>query len=73
MTTSNSLTDLHRAVGRIEGKIDTFIKQLESHDVRTTDLEVRTRKVEGRQHWYSGVGAAIGMLLGAAGMKGVHG
>lgn len=60
-------TELHRAVGRIEGKLDTFIAQMAAQDDRTTDLEVRTRKVESRQHWYSGVGAGIGILLGAAG------
>lgn len=62
------LTDLHRSVGRIEGKLDTFISQMATHDVRTTDLEVRTRKVENRQHWYSGVAAAIGLVAGALGM-----
>lgn len=56
--------DLHRAVGRIEGKLDTFIAQMKAHDDRTTDLEVRTRKVENRQHWYSGVGAAAGAIFG---------
>lgn len=57
-------TELHRSMGRIEGKLDTFIAQMKTQDDRTTDLEVRTRKVENRQHWYSGVGAAAGMLLG---------
>lgn len=56
-------TELHRAVGRIEGKLDTFIQQMASQDDRTTDLEVRTRKVEGRMHWYSGAAAAIGTLF----------
>jgi hypothetical protein len=34
------------------------------HDDRTTDIEVRARRVENRQHWYSGAGA----LLGAVGV-----
>lgn len=55
--------DLHRAVGRIEGKLDTFITQMKAQDDRTTDLEVRTRKVEGRQHWYSGAAAVVGGLI----------
>jgi hypothetical protein len=33
-------------LGRIEGKLDAFIKQMEAHDNRTTDIEARTRKVE---------------------------
>lgn len=61
-------TELHRAVGRIEGKLDTFITQMASHDTRTTDLEVRTRKVESRQHWYAGAGWMLGMIAGALGM-----
>jgi hypothetical protein len=41
---------------------------METHDMRTTDIEVRTRKVENRQHWYSGAGAILGALLGAVGV-----
>ena len=59
-----SIVDLTGHVGAIGGKIDTFIAQMAAHDVRTTDLEVRTRKVENRQHWYAGATAAIGMLFG---------
>jgi hypothetical protein len=63
------LAELHRSVGRIEGKIDAFIKQMAVADQRTTDLEVRTRKVENRQHWYSGVGTMVGLV---AGLFGAH-
>jgi hypothetical protein len=59
---------MDRAVGRIEGKIDAFIEQMKVHDNRTTDLDVRTRKVEQRQYWLSGVGAALGAIAGALGM-----
>jgi len=62
-----SLPELHRAIGRVEGKLDTFIEQMKAQDNRTIELEVRTRKVENRQHWYSGLGAAIGLLLGSFG------
>lgn len=59
----SEISDLRQTVGRIEGKLDTFITQMGAHDVRTTDLEVRTRKMEGRQHWYSGAAAAVGMFF----------
>jgi hypothetical protein len=62
-------TDLHRAVGRIEGKLDTFIEQMKAQDNRATELEVRTRKVENRQHWYSGAGAIVGVLIGVFGSR----
>jgi hypothetical protein len=65
---TNEMADLHRTVGRMEGKLDTFLAQMKAQDDRTTDLEVRTRKVENRQHWYSGFGALAGLLLGAVGM-----
>lgn len=58
-----SLEKLHQDLGRVEGKIDTFIAQMKAQDDRTTDLEVRTRKVENRQHWYSGAGFALGAII----------
>lgn len=56
--------DLHLMLGRIEGKVDTFIAQMKVQDERSGGLEGRVRKVEARQHWYSGAGAAVGMLFG---------
>lgn len=56
-------SELHRTVGRIEGKLDTFIAQMKAHDDRTTDLEVRTRKLEARQHWYAGAAATVGAFI----------
>jgi hypothetical protein len=66
----STLQKLDRDLGRVEGKLDAFIAQMALHDSRTTELEVRTRKVENRQHWYSGLGAAIGVLLGSFGVHG---
>jgi hypothetical protein len=57
------LADLHSVAGRTEGKIDTFIAQLATQDERATKLEVRVRKVEGRQHWLAGAAAAGAVLL----------
>jgi hypothetical protein len=62
-------SDLQRSVGRIEGKLDAFIKQMKDQDDRATDLEARMRGVENRQHWYSGVAAALGLLIGGAGTR----
>ena len=63
-----ALSDLNRSIGRVEGQLGTFISQLKVQDERTTGLEVRTRRVENRQHWYSGAAAAIGATLGALGV-----
>jgi hypothetical protein len=68
MTMRAHVADILSRLGRIEGKLDAFVKQMEAHDNRTMDIEVRTRKVENRQHWYSGAGAILGAVLGALGM-----
>lgn len=46
-------------VGRIDGKVDMLIEQGRIQDDRAIALETRVRTVEGRQHWYAGVAAAI--------------
>ncbi len=61
-----------RALGRIDGKIDTIIEQMKRQDDRVTDLEVRTRKVENQQYWFSGAGGALGVIFGAVGVKFFH-
>jgi hypothetical protein len=68
MTVPSHIADILSRLGRIEGKVDAFIKQMETHDVRTSISVVRTRKVENRQHWYSGAGAILGAALGAVGV-----
>lgn len=60
----NHIVALSSTVGRIEGKIDTFINQMKTQDDRSTDQETRLRKVESRQHWYSAFGGGIGLLIG---------
>jgi hypothetical protein len=60
MTVPAHIADILSRLGRIEGKVDAFIKQMETHDERTTDIEVRTRKVENRQHWSAGLGRSWG-------------
>jgi hypothetical protein len=56
--------EVQRSMGRIEGKLDAVLDQLKAHTDLHGRLEGRVRKVEGRQHWYSGAGAAIGLVLG---------
>lgn len=62
------LTEIHRAVGRIEGKVDTFIEQMKVQDDRGAKIETRVRALERWQHFYSGAGAVLGALLGAFGV-----
>lgn len=50
-------------LGEIKGQLSQVITQLGVMDTRITtmfaDMESRVRTVEGRQHWYAGVAAAI--------------
>jgi len=58
--------------GRTDGKLDVFIQQLKVQDDRTTALEVRMNKAENRLHWWGGLGAAFGALLGFGASKLQH-
>lgn len=78
MTGKITVNDLHVMLVRLEGKVDasadrtdTFIKQMAEQDRRSTDLEVRTRKVENRQHWWAGAAAVIGAMIGRL-LPGAH-
>jgi hypothetical protein len=62
------ISEMQRAVGRIEGKMDAFIEQMRIHDERSAKLETRVRAIERWQHFYSGAGAILGALLGAFGV-----
>jgi hypothetical protein len=61
-------------MGRVEGKLDTFIAQLATQDDRTAALDTslqlaekalgeRMGKVENRQHWYAGAATVVGALF----------
>jgi hypothetical protein len=68
MTVPSHIADILTRLGRIEGKIDSYNTAVATQKKDHDDLEVRTRKVENRQHWYSGAGAVLGAILGAVGV-----
>lgn len=49
--------EIQRSLGRVEGKLDSVIEKLDPIDRRLS-------KVEAKQHWFAGAGAAIGALIG---------
>jgi diaminopimelate decarboxylase len=55
----DKLEDVRFKLGQIDGKVDLLLEQGRIQDDRAVDLEARVRKVEGRQHWYAGVAAAM--------------
>lgn len=74
--TQRSLNDLHnttgeirQSLGRVEGQLGTFIKQMEVQDERHITLEDRMRKVEGRQHFVSGAYGLAALFLNFIGIK----
>jgi hypothetical protein len=58
---------LHRAVGRIEGKLETIIELLKDRNSRDdadkANVDRRVAAVEKRQAWYSGPAAAVGAVV----------
>jgi hypothetical protein len=68
-----TVADLRVDLARIEGKVDTFVSQMEVQDNRTTqlagtvaqnakDTDKRLGKVENRQYYMGGFGAAVGAI-----------
>jgi hypothetical protein len=59
--------ELHRAVGRIEGKLDTVIESLAARNARDdahdASVNKRLTAVEKKQAWYSGAAAAVGAIV----------
>jgi len=58
-------------LGEISGKVDLLLAQGKIQDDRATALEARVRGVEGRQHWYAGVAAALSAFTTWAVNKGL--
>jgi hypothetical protein len=54
--------ELHRAVGRMEGKIDGIVEMLTARNVRDESVDKRVSVVERNQAWYSGAAAAVGAI-----------
>jgi hypothetical protein len=57
-------TEVHRALGRIEGQLTTVVDLLKGHDGRHERTERRVGSLEKRQAWYSGAAAAVGAIVG---------
>jgi hypothetical protein len=61
---SEDWTEIQRALGRVEGKLDTALTRMDKQ-------EERIGNVEKRQWWVAGVFAAIGAALGIGGTHGL--
>jgi hypothetical protein len=54
--------ELHRAVGRVEGKIDGIEDKIDGIVGMLTARDERLGKVEKRQAWWSGAAATVGVI-----------
>jgi hypothetical protein len=68
---SEDWTEIQRALGRVEGKLDTALTGMSKQDARLDKQEERLGNVERRQWWVAGVFAAIGAALGIGGTHGL--
>jgi hypothetical protein len=74
----SDLTEIHRSLGRIEGKLDGLVDRADKH---IDDHEKRIGALEGSHRWFIGVATGAGAVAGAAfswaitllGLGGTHG
>lgn len=59
--------DIHRSLGRIEGKLDGVMDMIDTVRHRVQDVESDVKKVNQKVWWAGGLamgwGAAVGLLL----------
>ena len=60
----SEFADIQRALGRIEGKQDAMLVQLERGTDRMDKHDKRIGSLERSRHWVTGVAAGIGALIG---------
>jgi hypothetical protein len=65
LTCSLMSDEVQRALGRIEGKLDSVLEKQESHSDRLDNHGNRLGKLERWQSYTLGAGAAAGVLVGA--------
>lgn len=65
---SEDINEIHRSLGRVEGKLDSLIDSFdidnEERNKKHDTLEKRVSKIEAKQHWYAGAASAIGAIAG---------
>jgi hypothetical protein len=55
--------ELHRAVGRMEGKLEGIDAKIDGVVGMLTARDERLGKVEKRQAWWSGAAATVGAIV----------
>jgi len=55
-------SELQRALGRVEGKLDQALANFLNHDGRMDEFDKRVGSVEKKVYWFSGAGAVVAYL-----------
>jgi hypothetical protein len=55
--------EVHRALGRIEGKLDGLAQRLDGSDARVGSAEKRIAALETRMNYFLGIAAALGAFV----------
>jgi hypothetical protein len=74
MTMAPDNNEIHRALGRLEGKMDSILTTVSEAAVTSAtrhkefhekheELDGRLRTVENKLNWYAGVGVVVGFLF----------
>ena len=63
----SELADIQRALGRIEGTLGEIKDGVKRGSERMDKQDEKIGSLQNRQHWYAGIAAGIGALLGFGG------
>jgi hypothetical protein len=58
------IADLQVGQARIHEKVDTILENMKKIDVANEKRDGAIRKLQNRQHWYTGVAAGAGAVIG---------
>lgn len=77
----SDLTEIHRSLGRVEGKLDAALERMDGHEAAIAKHREEIDALKGSHRWAAGWAAGISLVAGAAltwaanalGIGGTHG
>jgi hypothetical protein len=67
----SDMAEVRRALQEIRDISTATATNVEWIRAQGTDHDKRLRRVEAKQHWYAGIAAAVGALIGVGGSHGL--
>jgi len=59
------LTEIHRSLGRVEGKLDAALERMDGHEERIDRHQEEIDTLKGSHRWAAGWASAITFVVGA--------